>query len=125
MEKNEKSSFSLEDIKNGSTLTANVQQDCIVTTYDKIKLALIEYEGSKKYAQNWWSYLSMAISFALPCFTADFKPVLFFSAEFLKAVFVVMALMFTIIAIISVYKRVKNRKKITIEYCVNQIKNNE
>mgnify|MGYP006985835207 CR=1 FL=1 len=124
MEQNKKDTFSLADITQTSTLTTNVQQDCIVTTYDKIKLTLIEYEDNKKYAQNWWSYLSIAISFILPCFTADFKPFLFFSAEFLKTFFEVIATISVIVTIFSIWKRIRNRKKITIEYCVNQIKNN-
>lgn len=125
MEQNKKVTFSLDDLTQKSTLTTNVQQDCIVTTYDKIKLTLIEYENNKKYAQNWWSYLSIALSFVLPCFTAEFKPFLFFSAEFLKAFFEVMAVVFTAVTIIAILKRVKNRQKITLEYCVNQIKSNE
>jgi len=125
MPDNQTTSFSLEDITKNSTLTTNVKQDCFVTTYDKVKLVLIEYEDNKKIAQNWWSYLSMAISFALPCFTSDFKPFLFFSAEFLESSFKIAAVFFAVITFISVVKRIKNRKKITIDYCTSRIKSSE
>ena len=118
-------SFSLEDLTRNSTLTTNVKQDCFVTTYDKVKLVLIEYEDNKKLAQNWWSYLSMAISFGLPCFTSEFKSFLFFSAEFLKSSFQLAAIVFTVLTIISTIKRIINRKKISIDYCASRIKSSE
>lgn len=123
MSSNSITSFDLGDLQRNSTLTTNVQQDCIVTTYDKIKLVLIEYEGNKKFAQRWWEYLGMMISFVLPCFTADFKPFLCFSAEFLNSFFIIMSILFAFLAVFSVFRRIKNDKKITIDYCANRIKN--
>lgn len=121
----ETTSFSLEDLTKNSTLTTNVKQDCFVTTYDKVKLVLIEYEDNKKLAQNWWSYLSMAISFGLPCFTSEFKPFLFFSAEFLESSFKLVAIIFTVLTIVSTIKRIVNRKKVSIDYCASRIKSSE
>lgn len=117
--------ISLDDLTKDSTLTTNVRQDYFVTTYDKVKLALIEYEENKKIAQNWWSYFSMALSFALPCFTAEFQSFLFISAEFLKSFFLIAALFFTILTVIAIIKRIKNRKILSINYCVSRIKNSE
>lgn len=125
MPDNETTSFSLEDLTKNSTLTTNVKQDCFVTTYDKVKLVLIEYENNKKLAQNWWSFLSMTISFALPCFTSEFKPFLFFSAEFLESSFQLATLLFAVLTIVSVIKRIINRKKFSIDYCASRIKSSE
>ncbi|WP_295631798.1 hypothetical protein [uncultured Intestinimonas sp.] len=121
----ETTSFSLKDLTKNSTLTTNVKQDCFVTTYDKVKLVLIEYEDNKKLAQNWWNYLSMAISFGLPCFTSEFKPFLFFSAEFLESSFKLAAITFTVLTIVSTIKRIVNRKKVSIDYCASRIKSSE
>ena len=122
MAEREIETFSLADLTEGSTLTTNVQQECFVTTCDKVKLILREYEDDKKWAQNWWNYLAMAISFALPCFTSEFKDFLFFSASTLESLFIIMSTALTIITICSGIKCVRKRKKITIEYCANRIK---
>lgn len=125
METKEKKTFSLDDLTKMSTLTANVEQECIVTTYDKVKLILREYEDDRQLAINWWNYLGMAISFGLPCFTADFKDFWILSANLIESFFVLMTVLFLIITVISVCKRIKNRNKITIDYCVERIKGNK
>ena len=121
----ENSTFNLEDIGNGSTLTTNVNQDCIVTTYDKVKLSLIEYENNKKFASNWWNYLCMALSFLIPCFTADFKDFWFLPAETIKSFFIVLSVLLGALTLYGGIKRIRYRKKITIEFCANIIKNSK
>ena len=116
--------ITVEDLNKNSTVTTNTEQKYIITTYDKVKLALIEYESNKKYATSWWTYLGMTISFLLPYCTAEFRPIWIFSAELIQASFILISLIFGAITIYSAIKRVKNHKKITIEYCANQIKNN-
>lgn len=125
METKEKKTFSLDDLTKMSTLTANVEQECIVTTYDKVKLILREYEDDRQLAINWWNYLGMAISFGLPCLTADFKDFWIFSASMIQSFFVLMTFLLLIVTAISIYKRIKNRDKITINYCVERIKGNK
>lgn len=116
-------SFSLNDLPMNSTLTANVQQICIVTTYDKIKLALIEYEKAKKLATNWYSYLAMFVSFLIPALTAEFHNIWIIDASFLRALFWLATIIFGVITIVSIILRIKNKKKITIDYCLQTIKN--
>lgn len=112
----------IEDLNKNSTITANVEQEYIVTTYDKVKLILIEYEDNKKLANEWWTYLGMAFSFFLPILTAEFNNFWVFSAATLKAFFLVLSVIFGGLTFISIIRRIKNRKKISIEYCANKIK---
>ena len=53
----------LQDLNKNSTVTANIEQEYIITTYDKVKLILIECEENKKLATSWWTYLGMMLSF--------------------------------------------------------------
>lgn len=112
----------IEDLNKNSTITANIEQEYIVTTYDKVKLILIEYEDNKKLANEWWTYLGMALSFFLPILTAEFNDFWIFSAATLEALFLVLSFAFGGLTLISAIRRIKNRKKISIEYCANKIK---
>lgn len=112
----------IADLNKKSTITANVEQEYIVTTYDKVKLVLIEYENNKKLANEWWTYLGMALSFFLPIITAEFNEFWIFSAATLEALFLVLSFVFGGLTLVSIIRRIKNGKKITIEYCVNKIK---
>lgn len=115
----------IQDLNKNSTITANIEQEYIVTTYDKVKLILIEYEENKKLATSWWTYLGMMLSFLFPLFTAEFQPFWFFSADTIKTIFVLMSVFFGIVTLIAIDKRIKNSEKITIEYCVDKIKNSK
>lgn len=115
-------SFSLSDLSQGSTLTMNVQQDCIVTTYDKTELVLMKYEKAKQLS-NWWTYLTMFVTFLVPSLTADFHDFMGIQGDFLSATFWILSVAFLIITIISFAKWRKNKNKITIKYCVDSIKN--
>lgn len=117
--------INLQDLNENSTVTTNVEQEYIVTTCDKVRLILIECEENKKLAASWWTYLGMAFSFVCPLFTAEFQPFLFFSADEIKGFFIFMSILFSILTSVGVYRRIANRKKITIEYCVDRIKNSK
>lgn len=115
----------IQDLNKQSTITTNVEQKYIVTTKDKLKLTLIDWEKSKKMASEWWTYLGMALSFIIPLFTADFQAFWIFSAEILRALFVIMSAIFGVITVIAVIRRIINRRKISIDHCVNQIMNDK
>ena len=116
-----KTTFSIDDLNKNSTITTNVKQKYIITTYDKIKLILIDWEKQRKFATEWWTYLGMTLSFLVPLFTAEFKDFLGFSAEFLKALFIFLSIIFGAITFIAIIRRLYNHKKISIDYCVNEI----
>lgn len=115
----------LQDLNKNSTVTANIEQEYIITTYDKVKLILIECEENKKLATSWWTYLGMMLSFLFPLFTAEFQPFLSLSADIIKSIFILMSAFFGIVTSIAIIKRIKNHKKISIEYCVDKIKNSK
>jgi len=117
--------INLQELNENSTVTTNVEQEYIVTTCDKVRLILIECEENKKLATSWWTYLGMAFSFICPLFTAVFQPFLFFSADEIKGFFILMSILFSILTIIGIYRRITKREKITIEYCVDRIKNSK
>lgn len=121
----QKTTFSIEDLSKDSTIATNVEQKYIVTTYDKIKLILIDWEKSKKVATEWWTYLGMTLSFLTPIFTADFKDFLGLSADFLKSLFIILSLVFGILTVVAIFRRILNRKEISIDSCVSKIINKQ
>lgn len=125
MNTNELTTINIDELNKKSTITTNVEQEYIVTTYDKIKLILLECENYKKLSSSWWSYLGMTISFLFPCFTAEFKPFLGLDSTTIKTIFILMSIFWGVITIVSLIRRICNRKKIAIEYCANRIKNNK
>lgn len=121
----QKTTFSIEDLSKDNTIATNVKQKYIVTTYDKIKLILIDWEKSKQIATEWWTYLGLTLSFLIPIFTADFKDFLGLNAAFLKSLFIVLSFGFCVLTIIAVIRRICNRKKISIDSCVSKITNTQ
>lgn len=121
----QKTTFSIEDLSKDNTIATNVKQKYIVTTYDKIKLILIDWEKSKQIATEWWTYLGLTLSFLIPIFTADFKDFLGLNAAFLKSLFIVLSFGFGVLTIIAVIRRICNRKKISIDSCVSKITNTQ
>ena len=121
----QKTTFSIEDLSKDSTIATNVDQKYIITTYDKIKLVLIDWGKSKKVATEWWTYLGMTLSFLTTIFTADFKDFLGLSADFLRSLFIVLSLGFGILTVVAVFRRIHNRKEISIDSCVNKIINKQ
>ena len=115
----------IQDLNKESTITTNIEQEYIVTTNDKIRLILIDWEKAKKLATEWWTYLSMTLSFLIPLFTADFKAFWIFSAEMMKTIFVLLSVIFGVLTIISIIRRICNRDKISIKHCVNKIMNHK
>lgn len=115
----------LQDLNKNSTVTTNIEQEYIITTYDKVKLILIECEENKKLATSWWTYLGMLLSFLFPLFTAEFQPFLFLSADIIKSIFILMSVFLSVATFAAIIKRILNHKKISIEYCVDKIKNSK
>lgn len=116
-------SFSLKDLSTNSTLTKNIKQECIVTTYDKVKLVLMEYEEDRRFSSNWYAYLGMTISFLIPALTVEFKDVWIVEASFIHATFWLSSIVFLLVTVFAVIKRFKKRKKIKMDYCLQRIKN--
>jgi len=121
----QKTTFSIEDLSKNSTIATNVEQKYIVTTYDKIKLILIDWEKSKTVATEWWTYLGMTLSFLIPIFTADFKDFLGLSADFLRSLFIILSLGFGVLTIVAIIRRFRNHKEISIDSCVSKIINKQ
>lgn len=117
----QKTTFSIEDLSKDNTIATNVKQKYIVTTDDKIKLILIDWEKSKHIATEWWTYFGLTLSFLIPIFTADFKDFLGLTASFLKSLFIVLSFGFGVLTLIAIIRRICNRKKISIDSCVSKI----
>ncbi len=117
-------SLGVGEMLDKSTITNNVQQQFIVTTEDKIRLSLMEVEKNKKYVADRWSYLGMALSFLVPSLTAEFKGFGIINAVFLTTVFWLLSIIFSFLTVFAFIRYCKNKKNISIKYCLDLIKGN-
>jgi len=111
-----------KDLKGEIVIHKNLTQDLLVTTEDKMKLAIIEYRDVLASRGEWIGAGALVFSFMSPLLLANFKDIGPFAAETLRAIyFVLCALAFY--RFISILIRVtQNRHKTSIDYLINKIK---
>ncbi len=69
------------------------------------------------------AYLGMAISFLVPALTAEFKDIWIIEASFVHAAFWLISIGFLAATVFAIFKRIRKRKKIKIDYCLQRIRN--
>ena len=109
------------------TVCANIQEEAIVTTEDKIKIAFTEYNAVHKYSGEFFTFLGIFISILLSITTSNFKSVLGLSAETVEAIFVLSLIISFAICVVSAIKWIRHRKQLSFAYFISQLKghNNE
>lgn len=78
---------------------------------DKLRLTLKEQKEIKASSSKFLSYLSFIFAFAIPLFTATFNELGAISAELLKAIFIVITGLFTLLSIIEGVKLIRVKIK--------------
>ena len=81
----------------------------IQVSEDKLRLTLKEQNELKASSSKFWTFLSFALAFGVPLFTATFNGFWFLSAELLQAVFIVTTILFFVLAIIEAVKVIKSK----------------
>lgn len=103
------------DMLSTSTLHTNIAQEVIITTEDKIKLALIEHMRINKAMLDWLTPFSIGLSAAASLSTAEFKDQFSVSAETWKAIFIIILIASTAWFLFCIgrigYYLVKNKGK--------------
>jgi hypothetical protein len=103
------------------TIHKNLTQDVILTTEDKLRLALIEHREVLSGKKEWISGGTLALSMLSTLLLTNFKDGLGLSAETWRAVYFLFFGLALFWFINSLYKLFKNRNKMGIDYLIKEI----
>ena len=104
------------------SVVANIQENCILTTEDKIKILYNEYNEARKYSGEFWTFLGLFLSLLISILTCEFKSIFGISESVIEAVFILATFVALIFSICALVNWIRNRKKLTFEYFINQIR---
>lgn len=103
----------------------NTKSDLIEITEDKLENILLKHLSKLKKAQSWLTPLSLFVTILIVLLTTEFKEFLTIGKDVWNAVFIVSLLLTFGWMIKGIYDAIKCSGKNTIEYLINQIKNNQ
>jgi hypothetical protein len=112
----------LEELTSDFKIHKNLTQDVILTTQDKLRLALIEHRDVLSSKREWISAGSLALSFLSTILLANFKDGLGLSADTWRALYGLFFSLALVWLINSLVMLVKNRKRRDIDYLIKEIK---
>jgi len=111
-----------EDLRSEVIIHKNLTQDVLLTTEDKMKLALIEYREILTARGEWLSAAVLTLSFLSSLLLTEFKNVGPISAATWQATYFIFFLLALIRFINILVKMFQNRHKARIDYLINRIK---
>ncbi len=112
----------LEGLPGDFKIHKNLTQDVIMTTQDKLRLAIIEYRDVLASRKEWISAGSLSLSLLTSLMLAQFQDKLGLSADTWRALygfFFSLAFFWLINSLIRLYR---NRKRGDVDYLIQQIK---
>jgi hypothetical protein len=101
----------------------NTKSDLIVITEDKLENLLLKFLEDYLKINSWITPLTLFITILTTFLTTNFKGFIGFSEHTWESVFVIVLLTSLIQTIRSVYIHLRNRKRATLEYLIEKIKN--
>ena len=111
-----------EDLKSEVIIHKNLTQDLLVTTEDKMKLALYEYRDTLASRGEWLGAGVLTLSFLSSLLLTEFKDIGPLSSETWQAVYLIFFLLAMARFINIVVRMYQNRHKARIDYLINKIK---
>ena len=112
----------LDELAQDFKIHKNLSQDVIMTTQDKLRLALIEHREVLASRREWVSAASLALSLITTLTLTSFQPRLGLPASTWQAIYAVAfvaALFWLISALVRLYR---NHNKGDVDYLIKQIK---
>ena len=106
------------------SVVANIEENCILTTEDKIKILYNEYNEARKYSGEFWTFLGLFIALLTTIVTCDFKPVLGLSEAVVEAAFILATGASLGLTIWALVQWIRHHKKLSFEYFIDQIRGN-
>ncbi len=111
-----------EDFKGEVVVHKNLTQDIVLTTEDKLKLALIQYKDVLISRSEWLGAATLALSFLSSLLLTNFKDIGPLTADTWRAVYLIFFLLAFARLVNVIYKTYVNRKKANVDYVIKMIK---
>ena len=112
----------LEELTGDFKIHKNLTQDVILTTQDKLRLALIEHRDLLSSKREWISAGSLALSLLSTILLTTFQDKLGLSADTWRALYGLFFSLAMVWLVNSLVNLVKNRKRREIDYLIKEIK---
>ncbi len=97
-------------------ITANVEENYIFTTEDKVRILYTEYNETKNQTGELGTSFSTFLTLLITLLTCEFKNFNFVDSQTLHATFVVATIITGVWFFVSGIRWIKNRKKLSFEY---------
>jgi len=111
-----------EDFQGEVIIHKNLTQDVVLTTEDKLRLALIQHRETLNSRAEWLGAGTLALSFLSTLLLTTFKDVGPLSASTWQAVYLIFFVLALARLVNILVKMYVNRKKATIDYVIRRIK---
>ena len=111
-----------EDLKGELIIHKNLTQDLLVTTEDKMKLALIEYREVLISRDEWIGAGALAFSFMSPLLIANFRDIGPFDGNTWRAIYFVLLALAAYRFVTIIIRAARNRHKANLDFLINKMK---
>lgn len=106
------------------SIVANIEENCILTTEDKIKISYNEYNEARKYSGEFCTFGGLFIALLTAIVTSDFKSVFGVPPNVVEATFILATALSFVLTIWALIQWIRHHKKLSFEYFINQIRGN-
>lgn len=103
-------------------VTANIEENCILTTEDKIKILYNEYNEARKYSGEIWTFLGLFVALITTLLTCEFKSIGGISEAVVEAAYILATVVAFALTIVALIQWLRHRKKLSFSYFIGQIK---
>jgi hypothetical protein len=111
-----------EDLRSEVIIHKNLTQDVLLTTEDKMKLALIEYRDVLTARNEWLSSALLVLSLLSSLLLSDFKDVGPITAATWQSIYFIFLVLVVVRFGNVVIKMVQHRKRARIDFVISKIK---
>ncbi|MGA3093958.1 MAG: hypothetical protein ABSD79_01060 [Dehalococcoidales bacterium] len=111
-----------EDFQGEVVIHKNLSQDVVLTTEDKLRLALIQHRETLNSRAEWVGAGTLALSFLSTLLLTTFKDIGPLSASTWQAVYFILFVLAFLRFVNILVRMYQNRKKATIDYVIRRIK---
>lgn len=108
-----------------TSIAANIDQNYIFTTEDKVRILYDEYNKVRKLSSDAIGWLGIFLTLLISDLTCDFNPFWIFSSEVISAVFLVSTILFFCLFVRSGYYWLRNKDKLEFPFFLEKIKGNK
>lgn len=119
--KNDKNAIQSVIQREDAKVSANIEEQYIFTTEDKIRILYDEYNSARKNSDSIASQLGITITLIVALLTCDFKTVFGIKAEYISAFFVFATALSLFILARTIIHYFRNRHKLTFDYFFRKI----